>query len=185
MNSVLQSLLFTSSLTNYFLLNENTEDSTMKNISVSKEIVASEYLNLLYLLYCGEYNIVTPGPFKQVIGHIHHSYLENQQQDAHEFLIFLLDYLHKHLHRGTYLSATTCLVCTYASHNYEPFICPTLPIPSTNQCTLEDCFKHFNQDEYLINDSRWFCPRCQRLCNGRKRLEIYKLPKILIIQLKR
>ncbi|CAF3889154.1 unnamed protein product, partial [Rotaria sp. Silwood1] len=37
----------------------------MKNISVSKEIVASEYLNLLYLLYCGEYNIVTPGPFKQ------------------------------------------------------------------------------------------------------------------------
>ncbi|CAF1534685.1 unnamed protein product [Rotaria sp. Silwood1] len=151
MNSVLQSLLFTSSLTNYFLLNENTEDSTMKNISVSKEIVASEYLNLLYLLYCGEYNIVTPGPFKQ----------------------------------GTYLSTTTCQVCSYASHNYEPFICLTLPIPSTNQCTLEDCFKHFNQDEYLINDSRWFCPRCQRLCNGRKRLEIYKLPKILIIQLKR
>ncbi|CAF1420306.1 unnamed protein product [Rotaria sp. Silwood1] len=217
MNSVLQSLLFTSSLTNYFLLNENIQDSTMKNISVSKEIVASEYLNLLYLLYCGKYNVVTPAPFKQVIGHINHNYLENQQQDAHEFLIFLLDYLHKDLNRikftevlnqtqeiernavnqinnhsiivdlfyGTYLSTITCLDCTYTSHNYEPFNCLTLPISSTNQCTLEDCLRHFNEDEYLSDDSKWFCPGCQCLCNRKRRLEIYKLPKILIIQLKR
>jgi len=28
-------------------------------------------------------------------------------------------------------------------------------------------------------------PECRCLCNAKKRLEIYKLPKILIIQLKR
>ncbi|CAF3507276.1 unnamed protein product [Rotaria sordida] len=217
MNSVLQSLLFTSLLTNYFLLNENDKDLTMNNLSVSKQIIASEYLNLLYLLYRGEYNVLTPAPFKQVIGHIQLTYLENQQQDAHEFLIFLLDHLHKDLNTiksteilnqtqeiernlvdqinnhsiivdlfyGTYLSTTTCLDCMYTSHNFEPFICLTLPIPSTNQCTLEDCLRHLNEDEYLNDESRWFCPKCKCFCNGKRRLEIHKLPKILIIQLKR
>jgi ubiquitin C-terminal hydrolase len=45
----------------------------------------------------------------------------------------------------------------HASSNFEPFVCLTLPIPSTNQCTLHDCLTHLNEDEYLTDDSRWFC----------------------------
>ena len=86
MNSVLQSLSFTSFLTNYFLLEK-----------YSKGIIVNEYLNLLYLLCSGKYAVITPAPFKQVIGHIKYVYMENQQQDAHEFLLFLLDYLHRDL----------------------------------------------------------------------------------------
>jgi ubiquitin carboxyl-terminal hydrolase 8 len=93
MNSILQSLSFTSLLTNYFLYNK---DIRTKNIS---GIIANEYLNLMDLLCSDKYCVVTPKPFKQVIGHIKYIYLENQQQDAHEFLIFLLDYLNQDLNR--------------------------------------------------------------------------------------
>jgi len=99
MNSILQSLSFTSLLTNYFFSYEYTKDISIKNELISKGIVANEYLNLLYLLCCGKYSVLTPAPFKQIIGHIQNVYLRDQQQDAHEFLIFLLDYLHKELNR--------------------------------------------------------------------------------------
>jgi uncharacterized UBP type Zn finger protein len=92
MNSVLQSLSFTSLLTNYLFSNEYIK---IKN----DLIVLNEYLNLLYLLCCGKYSVITPAPFKQIIGHIKYGFLEDQQQDAHEFLIFLLDYLNKDLNR--------------------------------------------------------------------------------------
>ncbi len=99
MNSILQSLSFTSLLTNYLFSNEYTKDMMMKNESMSKGIIGNEYLNLLYLLCSGQYVAITPAPFKQVIGHIQRVYLQNQQQDAHEFLIVLLDYLHQDLNR--------------------------------------------------------------------------------------
>jgi ubiquitin C-terminal hydrolase len=94
MNSVLQSLSFTSLLTNYVLSDEYAKNMNLNNLSVPQGIVANEYLNLIFLLRCGQYSNLTPAPFKQIIGHVQHSYLGNHQQDAHEFLIFLLDYLH-------------------------------------------------------------------------------------------
>lgn len=94
MNSVLQSLLFTSSLTNYLLFNE---DNHIKNLSVFNQLIANEYINLIYLLSCGKYRIITPAPFKQIISQKINKYFENYQQDAHEFLMVLLDYLHTDL----------------------------------------------------------------------------------------
>jgi ubiquitin C-terminal hydrolase len=45
----------------------------------------------------------------------------------------------------------------YMSHNFDPFVCLSLPIPLINECTLEECLSYLNQDEDLIDDSRWFC----------------------------
>jgi hypothetical protein len=94
MNSVLQSLSFTSSLTYYLFSNEYTKDRSIKN-----GIVGNEYLNLLSLLCSGKYRVVTPAPFKQIIGDVEDTYFGNQQHDAHEFLVFLLDILHQDLMR--------------------------------------------------------------------------------------
>lgn len=89
MNSILQSLSFTSLLTDYFLSNQYIKDN--------ESIIINEFWNLLYLLRCGKYRIITPRPFKQILGHIKYVYLNDQQQDAHEFLIFILDYMHTEL----------------------------------------------------------------------------------------
>ena len=85
MNAVLQSLSFTSSLTNYFLSNEQSAES--------HGIVTDEFRYFLHLLCSGRYSLLVPAPFKQVIGHVHRDYLGDQQQDAHEFLMVLLDKL--------------------------------------------------------------------------------------------
>lgn len=92
MNSVVQSLSFTSLFTNYLLSKE-----FIKN---SDSIIINEFWNLLCLLNCGKYRLITPIPFKQIIGHMKHFYLRNEQQDTHEFLIFLLDYFRNEMNNS-------------------------------------------------------------------------------------
>jgi ubiquitin C-terminal hydrolase len=70
---------------------------------------------------------------------------------------FFFNYYDIFFIKGTYQSTTTCTQCMYISRSLEPFVCLTLPIPLTNQCTLEDCLAYLNEEEYLIDDSRWFC----------------------------
>ncbi|UJR15329.1 hypothetical protein I4U23_002280 [Adineta vaga] len=206
MNSVLQSLSLTSLLTD-FLLTE--KEFSIEIRSYSEGTILNEYLNLLLLLSCGDYCVLTPNPFKQIFGHLNNAYFKNQQQDAHEFLLLLLDCLDKDITKiksdnenqninqtennltfldlfyGSYKTTTTCLQCQQSSSRLEPFICLSLPISSTNQCTLQDCLAAVSQCEYLTDDSKWFCPVCKYLCDAERRLEIEKFPKILIIQFKR
>ena len=92
MNSVLQSLSFTSLLTYYFFSNEYPKDRGVKN-----GLVTNEYSNLLTLLCSGKYRALTPAPLKQIIADIDNRYFGNQQHDAHEFLVTLLDTLHQDL----------------------------------------------------------------------------------------
>ncbi|CAF3610200.1 unnamed protein product [Rotaria socialis] len=54
--------------------------------------------------------------------------------------------------------------------------------PST---TLLDCFKHFTKREVLSDDDLWKCPKCAMLKKATKKIDLWLLPKILIVQLKR
>jgi ubiquitin carboxyl-terminal hydrolase 4/11/15 len=54
--------------------------------------------------------------------------------------------------------------------------------PST---TLTDCFKHFTKTETLSNDDLWNCPKCKELKRASKKIDLWLLPKVLIVQLKR
>ena len=90
MNSVLQALSFTSSLTDDLLLTKTILDTN----NTANRLVVNELVNLLYLLHCTQYSSISPAPFKQILGDVQPMYRANQQQDAHEFLTYLLDYLH-------------------------------------------------------------------------------------------
>lgn len=48
-----------------------------------------------------------------------------------------------------------------------------------------DCFEAFRTEEKLEKDNSWFCSKCQKNQEAFKKLEIYRAPNILIVQLKR
>jgi ubiquitin C-terminal hydrolase len=51
--------------------------------------------------------------------------------------------------------------------------------------TLTDCFKYFTKREILSNEDLWFCPTCKKLKRASKKIDLWLLPKVLIVQLKR
>jgi len=50
---------------------------------------------------------------------------------------------------------------------------------------LQDCLEEFTKEEKLGEDDLWYCPRCKKHQQATKRFEIWKLPEILVVHLKR
>ncbi len=99
MNSIIQSLSFNFKLTNYFLSGEFQKDINEKNKFGSGGAVVREWFYLNAILWSQQYSCLVPQPFKHVVGRLQQAYLGTQQQDAHEFLVFLLDTLHEDLNQ--------------------------------------------------------------------------------------
>src|SRR5271154_3875665 len=53
------------------------------------------------------------------------------------------------------------------------------------ELTLNDCFDQFSSVEDLDGEQAWFCPRCERIVPAKTTLDLWRVPEILIIQLKR
>jgi ubiquitin C-terminal hydrolase len=51
--------------------------------------------------------------------------------------------------------------------------------------SLLDCFKYFTTKETLSDNDQWYCPKCKLLKNASKKIDLWLLPKVLIVQLKR
>lgn len=50
---------------------------------------------------------------------------------------------------------------------------------------LSKCFEYFSMPEILDEKNKWHCPKCNQFVCAEKKLSIWKLPQVLIIQLKR
>jgi len=87
------------------------------------------------------------------------------------------------LFEGIFMSTLTCSFCKGQSNTFEVFNCLSLPIPSETRCHLKDCLNHFSNPERI--DAAWECPRCKQKREADKKIVICKLPKILIVHLKR
>ena len=51
--------------------------------------------------------------------------------------------------------------------------------------SLDSCFQAFSAEELLTGNDQWYCPKCKEHRDIHKKLELFKIPKILIIQIKR
>ena len=51
--------------------------------------------------------------------------------------------------------------------------------------TLDDCFVETGKREVLSEDNAWYCNRCKELRRATKTLEIWTIPDILVVHLKR
>eukprot|EP01022_Parablepharisma_sp_SALTPOND_P000811 TRINITY_DN105092_c1_g1_i1.p1 TRINITY_DN105092_c1_g1~~TRINITY_DN105092_c1_g1_i1.p1 ORF type:complete len:1343 (-),score=129.35 TRINITY_DN105092_c1_g1_i1:3311-6964(-) len=61
----------------------------------------------------------------------------------------------------------------------------TKEVLSTPHITLTECFESFVREEQLDSENMWYCKRCKKDVQAKKQMELFKLPKILIVHLKR
>jgi len=51
--------------------------------------------------------------------------------------------------------------------------------------TLNGCLQAFTKEEVLTHGNEYRCPTCKKMQRGKKKLDLWRLPNILIVQLKR
>jgi ubiquitin carboxyl-terminal hydrolase 4/11 len=54
-----------------------------------------------------------------------------------------------------------------------------------NGVTLDECLDEFGKMETLSESNSWYCPRCKEHRQANKRFELWKVPDILVMHLKR
>eukprot|EP01117_Protostelium_nocturnum_P008265 TRINITY_DN2950_c0_g1_i3.p1 TRINITY_DN2950_c0_g1~~TRINITY_DN2950_c0_g1_i3.p1 ORF type:complete len:810 (-),score=316.83 TRINITY_DN2950_c0_g1_i3:78-2192(-) len=99
MNSALQCLNNTDSLTEYFLNGKFKSELNRNNPLGMKGLIAEEYGALTKLLWQGNNSTVTPKGLKATVAKFAPQFVGGNQHDSQEFLAFLLDGLHEDLNR--------------------------------------------------------------------------------------
>ncbi|XP_018432214.1 PREDICTED: ubiquitin carboxyl-terminal hydrolase 8 [Nanorana parkeri] len=89
------------------------------------------------------------------------------------------------LFQGQFKSTVQCLTCHKKSRTFEAFMYLSLPLPSSSKCSLQDCLKSFSKEEKLTDNNRFYCSNCKTRRDSTKKIEIWKLPPVLLVHLKR
>ncbi|XP_055867216.1 ubiquitin carboxyl-terminal hydrolase 8-like isoform X1 [Biomphalaria glabrata] len=89
------------------------------------------------------------------------------------------------LFQGQLKSTLMCRTCGKKSVTFQVFMSLSLPIPASSRCSLMDCLKEFLKPEILTGSSKWKCPSCRVEREAEKKIDLWKLPPILLIGLNR
>lgn len=85
---------------------------------------------------------------------------------------------------GQIKSTVKCTVCSKESATYETFSNLSLELPPSNvdRCHIQESFNMYFNGERVKG---WNCPHCKSPRDAIKKLDISKLPPVLVIHLKR
>ena len=61
----------------------------------------------------------------------------------------------------------------------------TAATPKQKLLSLDDCLEIFCREELLTNENQWYCPKCEEHVDAKKKFDLWTLPPILIVHLKR
>ncbi|KIJ55336.1 hypothetical protein M422DRAFT_57819 [Sphaerobolus stellatus SS14] len=75
-------------------------------------------------------------------------------------------------------------------YDFEEFIHPELAAArqqgeKKENITIEDCLDEFTKEEQLGEDDLWYCPKCKKHQQATKNLQLWKVPDVLVVHLKR
>ena len=209
-NAALQCILNTPFLISYF----TTDSKNLSNIS--------QFTRAISKLFKSKWKVTQenadPSEILELVWNNNQLFKPGDQNDAHEFLLYLLDQLHEELKKpcpnqncssidkgekswenylknnysiiskefqGQTKKTLICNKCGYVKKKYEPFMYLSLSIPNNKSATIKDCLTHFCEQEFLAENEKWFCPKCDILVEAIKQNDIIRLPRYLIIHLKR
>ncbi|KAM9201524.1 ubiquitin carboxyl-terminal hydrolase 50 isoform 1-T1 [Dugong dugon] len=109
MNAILQSLCSISPLVEYFL-----SGKYITALQKSCGEVATAFAYLMTDMWLGDSDCVSPEIFRSALGNLYPAFMKKTQQDAQEFLIYVLNELHEALkkyHRRSYEKGSTQRCC--------------------------------------------------------------------------
>uniref|UniRef100_A0A7N0UGV3 Ubiquitin carboxyl-terminal hydrolase n=4 Tax=Kalanchoe fedtschenkoi TaxID=63787 RepID=A0A7N0UGV3_KALFE len=128
-----------------------------------------------------------------------------RQEDAHEYMVHLLESMHKcclpkgvpsespsayekslvhKIFGGRLQSQVRCMQCSYCSNKYDPFLDLSLEIAKAD--TLQKALGHFTAKEQLDGGAKQYqCQQCKQKVRAVKQLTIHEAPYVLTIHLKR
>ncbi|KAH3758786.1 ubiquitin carboxyl-terminal hydrolase 8 [Pelomyxa schiedti] len=97
--------------------------------------------------------------------------------------------------QGQLKSTLQCNSCRHTSIAFDPFMTLSLPLDeATNNrgydhfsegLTIDSCIKAFLREEQLSDDDLWYCPKCRKHRPATKKFNLWNIPTILILHLKR
>ncbi|KAF2313143.1 hypothetical protein GH714_009478 [Hevea brasiliensis] len=128
-----------------------------------------------------------------------------RQEDAHEYMVNLLESMHKcclplgvpsespaayerslvhKIFGGRLRSQVECQRCLYCSNKFDPFLDVSLEIVKAD--SLPVALRNFTAAELLDGGEKHYqCQQCKQKVRAKKRLTVHKAPNVLTIHLKR
>ncbi|KAG8367586.1 hypothetical protein BUALT_Bualt16G0087400 [Buddleja alternifolia] len=136
---------------------------------------------------------------------ISRSFRNARQEDAHEYMVNLLESMHKcclpsgvpsespsayekslvhKIFGGRLRSQVKCMQCSFCSNKFDPFLDLSLEILKAD--TLQKALSHFTAKEQLDGGAKQYqCQQCKQKVRAVKQLTIHKAPHVLTVHLKR
>jgi ubiquitin carboxyl-terminal hydrolase 12/46 len=157
--------------------------------------------------------VVAPETFLRRLRRSNQRFATLQQQDAHEFLNFLLNDVSasalaldrsssssngddegggealprrsfvQELFEGVLTNETRCLRCESITSRDEAFL--DLSVDVTQNSSISQCFANFCAVERLAGGNKFFCDACNTLQEAHKSLHVKRAPPVLVLHLKR
>ena len=89
--------------------------------------------------------------------------------------------------QAQFRTTVACPDCDAVSVTYDPYSQVTTPLPAgaTDGVTLTTLLASSAAEEVLDDDNRWFCPKCASDKRARKKIELWSVPDVLVVHLKR
>lgn len=88
------------------------------------------------------------------------------------------------LFQGQLRSCLTCLECNYRSSRFDPFLYMSVQV-TRRMKTLEEAISAFLAGETLSGSEQWHCERCKKKVDATKKIDLWKMPPVLVLHLKR
>jgi ubiquitin carboxyl-terminal hydrolase 8 len=86
--------------------------------------------------------------------------------------------------QGQLRSRCECRACGNVSVRFEVFMYLSLPVDDDSE-SLDDCIASYVAEEELTGTNQWYCSKCKAHVDATKKTDIWVLPRILIVHLKR
>lgn len=200
LNSVLQCLTYTEPLAAYLESGKHQNSCRMAGFcalcAIQKHVSRA-------LQATGK--ILAPKDLVSNLRCISRNFRNARQEDAHEYMVNLLESMHKcclpsgvpsespsaydkslvhKIFGGRLCSQVQCMQCNFCSDKFDPFLDLSLEILKAD--SLQRALQHFTARELLDGGQRQYqCQQCKQKVKATKRLTIDKAPHVLTIHLKR